>query len=173
MSTPRLFHVSREAFHCFSNVNSVLSNIRQLDHKLRYKVDSADVSFSEFSICAVCSSVLLTRGESTPFTPVNFMLSKAPSTSFVVSLQRHLIIQHINFDCSIQDLQLLLVVCTKSNVAGLFHLKPFLKGVFQRFATCNHTEVVTMTQSFEISIATAEESWARGSDFHGTLFQHI
>ena len=27
-----------------------------------------------------------------------------------------------------------------------------------------------MTHSFEISITTAEERWARGSDFHGTFF---
>ena len=32
VSTPRLFHVSRKALHYFSNVNSVLSNIRQLHH---------------------------------------------------------------------------------------------------------------------------------------------
>ena len=51
--------------------------------KLQYKVDSADVSFSEFSICAVCSSLHLTRGESTPFALFNFMLSKGFSTSFV------------------------------------------------------------------------------------------
>ena len=106
------------------------------------------------------------------FAPFNFTLSKAFSTSFVSASNRHLIIQHINFDCSIQDLQLLLVIRTKSDVAGLLHLKPFLKDFsksLQLLLSCNHTEVVTMTQSLDISIATAEENWARDSDLHGTL----
>ena len=105
------------------------------------------------------------------------MLSKESILNkFRVGFQRHLIIQHINFDCSIQNLQLLLVIHTKSNVTGLLHLKPFLKD-FSKFVqlllSCNNTEVISMAQSFKISIATAKESWARGSDFHGTLFQHI
>ena len=33
VSTPWLCHVSCEALHCFSNVNAVLSNIRQLHHQ--------------------------------------------------------------------------------------------------------------------------------------------
>ena len=73
---------SREAFHCFSNVNSVLSNTRQLRHQTAIQ-SRLDVIFSEFSFSAVCSVFLLTHGESTPFAPFNFMLSKALSTSYV------------------------------------------------------------------------------------------
>ena len=122
--------------------------------KLRYEVDSAHVSFSEISIFAVCSSVLLTRGESTPFAPFNLMVSNAFSNKFRVSLQRHLIILQINLDCSIQDLQLLRVTCRESNVLRLLHLRPFFKDFskdLQLLLSCNHTEVVTMTQSFETS----------------------
>ena len=146
---------------------------------LRYKVDSADVSFSEFSICAVSSSVLLTHGESTPFAPINFMLSKAPSTSFVSASNvissfctSILIVRFKIFNsfASLAENPMWLVCFTSNSFSRTF--PKVCKGL-QLLPSCNHTEVVTMTQSFEISIATAEESWARGSDFHGTLFQHF
>ena len=47
-----------------------------------YQADSIGVSFPEFSICAVCSSFFLKRGESTSFASINFMTFNAPSTSF-------------------------------------------------------------------------------------------
>ena len=132
MSAPRLFHVSREAFYCFSNVNSVLSNIRQLHHQTAIQVDSTDVSFSELSICAVCSSFLLTRGESTPFAPFNFMLSKSILNKLRVGFQRHFIIQHINSDCSIQGLPMWPVCFTSNRFSRTF---PKVCNCFCRAAT--------------------------------------
>ena len=66
MSTPWLFHAC-ETLTCFDNVNSLLNDRPQLNHWAVVDNDSADGKFSEFSICAVCSSNLLTRGESKLF----------------------------------------------------------------------------------------------------------
>ena len=93
-----------------------------------------------------------------------------------VSFQSHLVILHVNLDCSIQDLQLLHISCRKTNVPGLFHPKPFLQDmpkVVQLFPSCHHAEVVSMAQSFEVSVCTAKDSGARGSDLHGTILQHF
>ena len=113
MSTPWPFHVSCETLHRF---NPVLSDIRQLHHQAAVQSRLRVVSFSKFSICAVCSSFHLTHGESTPFAPNNFMVFKGSLNKLRVSFQRHFVVQHIDFDCSIQDLQLLRVTCRESNV---------------------------------------------------------
>ena len=117
------------------------------------------MSFSELSICALRSSFLLTRGESTPFCPNQL---HAPQRYFIklrVTFQRRLVFQLIDFDCSIKDFQL---------------LKPFLKNFskgFQHLLLSHYTEIVTVTQTFEFSVVVKEESWARRSAFHGTIFQ--
>ena len=43
----------------------------------------------------------------------------------------------------------------------------------QLLPSCHYTEVVTMTQSFEISVVTAEGSRARDSDFQGTILSTL
>ena len=98
---------SGETLHRFRDVNPVLSDIHTptSSRNCGTKSTSADVSFSELSICAVCSSFLLTRGESTPFAPVQLHALQSTFDKFRVSFQRHLVIQHIDFDCSIQDIQ--------------------------------------------------------------------
>ena len=86
---------------------------------------------------------------------------------FRVDFQRYLIVQHTNLDRSIQDLQLLLVIHTKSNVAGLFHLESFLMNpskCSQLFPSSQYTEIVTMTQTFQFSIVTTAES--KGSSWN-------
>ena len=91
----------------------------------------------------------------------NFVLSKAFSTSFVSvisSFSTSILIVRFNIFSSFCHSHEIQFDC-------LFHLKSFLKDFskgLQLFLSCNHTKIVTMTQSFEISITTAEESWARG-----------
>ena len=124
VSTPLLFHVSRETLHRFSNVNPVLSDIRQLHHqaavqsRLRWREsrNSRSVLFALHFSWHVANRRLF-----------HSQLHALQSTlnKFRVSLQSHLIIQHINFDGSIEDLQLLRVTCWESNVTGLFHSNRF------------------------------------------------
>ena len=136
VSTPRLFHVSREAFHCFSNFNSVLINIRQLHHQaaVQNRLRWRDFLRS-FNLCCLLFSSPDTWWIDA-FCTIQLHALQSVLNKFRVSLQRHLIIQHINSDCSIQDLQILLVVCTKSNVACLFHLKSFLKDFSKGDFSC-------------------------------------
>ena len=88
------------------------------------------------------------------------MLSKKTSRKFRVRFQRHFIIQHIDFDCAIQDLQVLGVICRESNVSVSLHFKKFSKTFpkdLQLFPSCHYAEVVTMTQSFEFSVVIANQ----------------
>ena len=101
------------------------------------------------------------------------MLSKASSTSFRVSLQRHLIIQHINFDCfdsrsSAPSCHLHQIRCGRFASLRTVFSKTFPKvcNCFRRATTQKSS---TMTQSFEISVVTAKESGARGSDLSWKL----
>ena len=133
VSTPRLYHVSRETLHRFSNVNNVLSDIRQLRHQVAVQ---SRLRWREFlGILDLCCSLFIS--------PETWRID-ACSTSqlFRVSFRCHLIIQHIDFDCSIEDLQLLRVTWRESNVPGLLHLKSFLndfsKGL-QLLLLCQHT----------------------------------
>ena len=71
------------------------------------------------------------------FARVNFMLSKALSTSFVSASNVISSFSTSIFDCSTQDLQLLRVTCRESNVSGSLHLKSFLKELSKRFATAS------------------------------------
>ena len=84
VSTSWLFHVTQETLHRFQRCQARPERHTPTSFtKLRYEIDSAGVSFSEFSIRADCFSFLPTRSESTPFAPTSFMVSKTSSTSFV------------------------------------------------------------------------------------------
>ena len=110
------------------------------------------MGFSELSICAACSSFLLTSSEPTPFAPHAL---QSIFNKLRVSFQSHLVLLHIDLGRSIQDLQLLRVFCGETRLPSLFHLEPFLQDVpkdLQLLPSCNHAEVVTVTQSFEISV---------------------
>ena len=98
-----------------------------------------------FSEVSICA--FLTRSESTPFCTNHFYGFPSIFNKIRVSFQSHLDISHVNLDRSIQDFQLLRTFC--------------------------RNEVVSMAQSFEISVLIAKECEARSSHLHGTILQHF
>ena len=167
-----------EALHCFSDVNPCLERHTPTSSpSFGTKSIPADVSFTEFSICSCLLFIPPDTWRIDTFC-INQLhgLSHAPSTglvsasnvisSFSTSI---LIVQFkiFNLFASLAE-NPMCPVCFTSN--------RFLKDlpkVLQLLPSCHYTEVVNMTQPFEISVVTAEGSRARDSNLHGTLSQHF
>ena len=126
--------------------------------KIRYEVDPADVSFSEFSICAVCSSFLITRREPVAWSPeVLQQASRSPSKS-----SSNFARQSWSFHSGSS---------TPSHLRqspACFTSKPFPKHSqdLQLPPSCHQAEFVVMARSYEISLLTTKNTLFRPSWNH-------